>query len=89
MAPFPSPTADASFVSRNPTSIHAEAYVTIVFGIFAVLGTVVAAWQGRHRVWNILHHEHPLPNPDLGDTTGDNTDRPGRGDVLSQTHRRH
>jgi hypothetical protein len=89
MAPFPSPTADASLISPNPTSIPAETYVTIVFGIFAVLGTVVAAWQGRHRVLKISHHEHPLPNPDLGDTTGDNTDRPVRGDVLSRTHRQH
>lgn len=46
-----------------------EVVVNVVFGIFAVVASAIALWQG-HRLWRTMRHgtDHPQggPGPDNG-----------------------
>ena len=59
MTQLSSLTVNSSTIFPPATEpVAADTISTIVFGIFAVIGTFIAAWQG-HRAWKIWHQGHP------------------------------
>ncbi|MCJ1226625.1 hypothetical protein MMC12_003278 [Toensbergia leucococca] len=67
MSPLPSPTGNGSshespFTSVSGPTGPSDALSTVVFGILALIASIVTIWQG-HRAWKIwqdhYHHQHP------------------------------